>query len=42
METYRKQKICYRICLFLFSSNVDLKNNNKHYRKTLWIFCVGE
>ena len=38
METYTKQKNHYQLSLFLFSSNVDPKNNNKHSRKT---FCIS-
>jgi len=29
METYKKQKKRYQLCLFLFSNDVDLKNNWK-------------
>jgi len=42
METYKKQKNRYQLCLFLFSDSVDLKNNNKNYRKPFWIFWVRE
>ena len=42
METYKKQTNRYQLCLFLFSNNVDLKNNNKNYRKPFWIFWVRE
>jgi len=31
METYKKQRNCYQLRLFLFINNVDLKNNNKNY-----------
>ena len=34
METYKKQKNRYQLCLFLFINNVDLKNNNRNYRKS--------
>jgi len=34
METYEKQKIRHQLCLFLFINNVDLKNNNRNYRKS--------
>jgi len=30
METYKKQKKRYQLCLFLFINNVDIKNNNKN------------
>jgi len=33
MEIYENQKIRFQECLFLFSANVYLKNNNKNYRK---------
>jgi len=33
METYKKQKNRYQLCLFVFINNVDLKNNNRNYRK---------
>jgi len=33
METFQKQKNRYQVCLFLFINNVDLKNNNRNYRK---------
>jgi len=33
METYKKQKNRYQLCLFFFINNVDLKNNNRNYRK---------
>jgi len=32
--TYKKQKNRYQLCLFLFISNVDLKNNNRNYKKS--------
>jgi len=38
MQTYKKQKNCYQLCLFLFSNNVDLKNNFRNYRKTILKF----
>jgi len=34
METDKKQKNCYLLCLFLFINNVYLKNNNRNYRKS--------
>jgi len=34
METYKKQKNRYQLCFFLFINNVDLKNNNRNYKKT--------
>ena len=39
METYKKNR--YK-CLFLFINNVDLKNKNRNYRKSFWIFRVPE
>jgi len=42
METYKKQKNRYQLCLFVFSNNVDLKNNNKNFRKPFWLFWVRE
>ena len=33
METYKKQKSRCQVCLFLFINNVDLKNNNRNYKK---------
>jgi len=42
METYKKQKNIYQLCLFLFINNVDLKNNNKNYRKSFGIIWVPE
>jgi len=38
VETYKKQKIIAQLCLFLFSKNFDLKNNNKNYRKPFRVF----
>jgi len=29
----QKTKNCYQLCLFLFINSVDLKNNNRNYRK---------
>ena len=40
MQSYKKQKNHYQLCLFLFISNVDLKNNTRNYRKSFWIFWV--
>jgi len=37
METFQKQKNRYQVCLFLFINHVDLKNNNRNYRKLFWI-----
>jgi len=34
MGTCKKQKNRYQICLFLFSNDVDLKNNTRIYKKT--------
>jgi len=34
IETYKKQKNRYQLCLCLFINNVDLKNNNRNYRKS--------
>jgi len=34
METHKKQKNRYQVCFFLFINNVDLKNNNRNYRKS--------
>jgi len=42
METYKNTKKSLPICLFLLSNNVDLKNNNRNYRKPLRIFWVRE
>jgi len=42
METYKKQKNRYLLCLSLFINNVDLKNNNRNDRKSFWIFWVLE
>jgi len=39
METYKNR---YQLCLFLFINNVDLKNDNRNYRKSFWIFSVSE
>jgi len=36
MESYKKQKDRYQLCLLLFINNVDLKNNNRNYRKSFW------
>jgi len=32
--TYKKTKKRYQLCLFLFINNVDLKDNNRNYRKS--------
>ena len=40
METYKRNS--YQLCLFLFINNVDLKNNNRNYRKSFWIIWVPE
>jgi len=32
MEAYKKNR--YQLRLFLFINNVDLKNNNRNYRKS--------
>jgi len=32
MKIYLKKQKIVKICLFLFSNNVDLKNNNRNYR----------
>jgi len=38
METYKKQKHRYHLCLFLFINDVDLKTTNRnYYRKSFWI-----
>ena len=42
METYKQQKNRYQLCLFLFINNVDLKNNNRNYRKSFLIFWLPE
>jgi len=42
MKTYKKQKNRCQLSLFLFSNNVDLKNNNKNCRKPFWSFWVRE
>jgi len=39
METYKNR---YKLCLFLFMNNVDLKNDNRNYRKPFSIFWVPE
>jgi len=41
METYKK-KSRYQLCLFLFSNNNDIQNNNRNYRKPCWISWMGE
>jgi len=38
METYKKTKNRYQLRLFLFNNNVNLKNNNRNYRKPFWIY----
>jgi len=38
METYKNQKNHNQLCLFLFSNNVNLKNNNRNYKKKLMDF----
>jgi len=35
METYKKQKNRYQSPLFLLINNVDLKNDNRNFRKPL-------
>jgi len=40
IETSKKDR--YQLCLFLFTNNVDLKNNNRRDRKSFWIFWVPE
>ena len=42
METYKKQKNRYHLCLFPFINNVNLKNNNRNYRKSFRIIWVPE
>jgi len=42
METYKNQKNHNQLCLFLFSNNVNLKNNNRNYKKNLWILWAHE
>jgi len=42
METYKKQKNPYRLCLFLFINNVDRKNNKINYRNSFKILWVPE
>ena len=42
MEAYKKQINRYQLCLFLFSNNVDFKNNNINYRKPFSNFWVRE
>jgi len=43
VETNKKQENRYQLCLFLFINNLDLKNNNKTYRKSLILnFWVPE
>jgi len=42
METYKKQENRYNLCFFLFINSVDLKNNNRNYRRSFWVFCVCE
>jgi len=37
METYKKQKNRYQLCLFLFNNNVDLKNNNRNIEKSFYL-----
>ena len=34
MESYKKQRNRYQLRLFLFINNVDLKNDNRNYRKS--------
>ena len=38
METYKKQKNRYQLCLFLFIKIVDLKSNFKKLHKTILNF----
>ena len=40
IETWKKQKERYQLCLFLQSNNVDLKKNSRNYRKPFWIWWV--
>jgi len=42
METHKKHKNRYHSCLLLFINNVALKNSNRNYRKSFWIFWVLE
>jgi len=41
-ENLWKTKNSSPICLFLFSNNVDLKNNNRKCRKTFWMVWVRD
>jgi len=36
METYENQRNCYQLCLLLFNNHVDLKINERNYRKFVW------
>jgi len=38
----KKTKHSSPICLFLFSNNVDLKNNDRECRKPVWVLWVRE
>jgi len=40
METYKINR--YQLCLFLFITNVDLKYNNRNYRKSFWVIWLPE
>ena len=42
MKICKKHKILHQYCLFLFSNNVDLKNNNRECRKPCWMLWVCE
>jgi len=42
MEIYIKQKNRYKLFLFLFINNDDLKNTNRNCRKSFWIILVPE
>ena len=42
METCKKQKNRYLLFLFLFINDIDLKNYNRSYRKSFWIFWMLE
>jgi len=33
VETYKKTKYCYQLCLLLSNSNVDHKNYKRNHRK---------
>jgi len=38
MQPYKKQKKRYHLCLFLFSNNIDFKNNTRNYEKAFLKF----